>query len=169
MKTSTRNTLSIAASLVALVAIVGCSSDAPEKKNAVTSLVTAPAVTAEKSLADANPLQTIYFGPNEYTLNEEAKAILKKNADWLNDNPPYRLEIDGYADSRGTPEQALAMSQRRAAALRDYYALLGLPRNRIATVALGQTNPACVQDSEDCFKQNRRAETHVEMKTLAER
>jgi peptidoglycan-associated lipoprotein len=175
--TQTRNTLTLAAGFVALIAIVGCSSDAPEKKSGMTSLagpstpdvaVSSPSA-AQKSFVENNHMQTVYFAQNEWMLNDEAKEIVKKNVDWLNENPLYRLEIDGYADSRGTPEEALAMSQRRAAALRNYYAALGIPKNRIATIAFGETNPVCVQDSEDCWKQNRRAETLIENKSLAER
>jgi len=114
-------------------------------------------------------LEPAYFARGQYDLHEASMEKLKGNVDWLKKNMPLHIEVAGYSDGLGTPEQNLAVGQRRAAALRDFYVAMGIPRSRISTLTMGQEEPVCFAQTEECRSQNRRAETLIENKELASR
>jgi peptidoglycan-associated lipoprotein len=114
-------------------------------------------------------LRPVFFESGKTQLDPKSMEELKVNVDWLKENLPMQIQVAGYSDGRGTPEQNLATGQRRAAALRDFYVAMGIPRSRIATVSLGQEEPVCFEMTDECQAQNRRAETLIENKSLAAR
>lgn len=101
------------------------------------------------------------FAYDRAELGPEAREVLKRNADWLKKNPKASIQVAGHCDERGTTEYNLALGQRRAAATRDYYRLLGIPAGRMATMSWGKERPACTDGGEGCMQRNRRAETLV--------
>jgi peptidoglycan-associated lipoprotein len=64
--------------------------------------------------------------------------------------------VEGHADDRGTSEYNLALSHRRADAVRDYVVSLGVAADRITLVGKGEEAPACTDWNEGCWQQNRR-------------
>ena len=70
---------------------------------------------------------TIYFGTDEYALDEASRATLAAQARWLLANPNVRASIEGHADERGTREYNLALGERRANAARDFLVSQGVP------------------------------------------
>ena len=54
---------------------------------------------------------TVYFGTDEYVLDESAKATLAAQARWLLEHPGIRASIEGHCDERGTREYNLALGQ----------------------------------------------------------
>ena len=67
----------------------------------------------------------------------------------------------GYCDERGTVEYNLALGQKRAKEVREYYIRLGIPGQTLATISYGKEAPLCSASNDDCWAQNRRAETRV--------
>ena len=57
---------------------------------------------------------TVYFGTDEYSLDEASQATLAAQARWLLANPNVRASIEGHADERGTREYNQALGERRA-------------------------------------------------------
>jgi peptidoglycan-associated lipoprotein len=110
-------------------------------------------------------LKPIYFESGQSQLDPKLKEMVKPNVDWLKENLPLQIQVAGYSDGRGTPEQNLATGQRRAAALRDFYVSMGIPRSRISTVSYGQEEPVCFDQTDECQAQNRRADTLIENKS----
>ncbi len=104
-----------------------------------------------------SPLKDIYFDFDRYTLQPEARQILKANAEWLKSNPTGRVEIEGHADERGTNEYNLALGARRAQAVKDYLATLGIGADRLSTISYGEELPVCKGQGESCWQRNRRA------------
>ena len=103
------------------------------------------------------PLQDVQFDYDRYDLNEEARAILQKNAQWLQSNPAARVEVEGHCDERGTVEYNLALGAKRAKAARDYLASLGVAESRLSTISYGEELPLCREADEGCWGRNRRA------------
>jgi OmpA-OmpF porin, OOP family len=74
------------------------------------------------------------------------------------------LAVVGHADRIGSAGSNLALSQRRAAAVRDYLVALGLPRAAIRAEGRGSAEPkvACAGDGGDalvaCLAPNRRVD-----------
>jgi peptidoglycan-associated lipoprotein len=105
----------------------------------------------------SGPLKDIFFGFDRYDLETEARSTLKANADWLKKNPAARIEIEGHCDERGTNEYNLALGAKRAQAAKDYLVTLGIATERLSTISYGEEIPVCKEQSESCWRQNRRA------------
>jgi peptidoglycan-associated lipoprotein len=116
-------------------------------------------IFAGKSLADLNnekPLADVLFALDSSQLDDAARPVLQKNADWLKRWTSTRIMIEGHCDSRGTAEYNLALGERRAVAVRDYLVNLGIPATRVQIVSKGKESPVCSEENESCWQQNRR-------------
>ncbi len=103
------------------------------------------------------PLADIHFEFDQATLTEEARGTLGGHATWLKARPSVAVTIEGHCDERGTVEYNLALGDRRAEAVRDYLASLGIAANRLDTLSLGKERPLVPGHDESAWAQNRRA------------
>jgi len=106
----------------------------------------------------------IYFEFDKYGLSDEIRAALQKNAETLKAHKEWTVLVEGHCDSRGTVEYNLALGQKRAKEVRDYYTRLGVPEANMGTISYGEEKPVCEEDTDDCWAKNRRAETKVKSK-----
>ena len=116
-------------------------------------------VFARKSLDDLNrekPLGDAYFDLDSSQIRADARPVLQKNADWMKRWSSTKVTVEGHGDSRGSAEYNLALGDRRAAAVRDYLANLGITADRIQVVSKGKEQPVCTEENESCWQQNRR-------------
>jgi len=104
---------------------------------------------------------TIYFGTDEYSLDEASKATLAAQARWLLANPGVRASIEGHCDERGTREYNQALGERRANAVRDFMVSQGVPTSRLVVTSWGKERPVALGSNEEAWAQNRRAVTVV--------
>src|SRR5262245_39258122 len=98
----------------------------------------------------------VYFESDESNLSDETRDRLSRNADLLKGAPQLQLLIEGHADERGTNEYNLALGERRANAVKDYLASLGVSDARLRTLSYGEERPVCTEVEESCWSQNRR-------------
>jgi peptidoglycan-associated lipoprotein len=98
----------------------------------------------------------VYFELDESSLSDESRERLARNAELLRAQPQFSLTIEGHADERGTNEYNLALGERRANAVRDYLASLGVDGGRMRTLSYGEERPVCTESAESCWSQNRR-------------
>jgi peptidoglycan-associated lipoprotein len=105
----------------------------------------------------SGPLADVYFDFDSFDLDDEARRILKANADWLGTRPNVRVEIEGHCDERGTIEYNLALGAKRAAAAKTYLGALGISPDRVTTISYGEELPVCHEPTESCWSRNRRA------------
>ena len=111
------------------------------------------------SLAQLNaqrPLEDVFFAYDKSDLSDAARASLQKSSDWMRKWTTTMVTVEGHADSRGTSEYNLALGERRAGAVRDYLATLGVMGSRITIVTMGEEQPVCTEDAESCWEKNRR-------------
>jgi hypothetical protein len=101
----------------------------------------------------------VSFAYDSGLLDATASATLRKNADWLKANEGVRVQVAGRCDQRGTVAYNLALGQRRATSVRDYYIKLGVSGGRVATISYGKEDPVCEEASEECWSKNRTATT----------
>ncbi len=111
----------------------------------------------ERPAADGGPLRDVHFAFDSYELDEEARTVLRENAEWLQENPREKVEIEGHCDERGTVEYNLALGAKRARAVKDYLVSLGIAADRMTTISYGEELPLCTEHNEDCWARNRRA------------
>lgn len=106
---------------------------------------------------EQGPLADVYFAYDSIELSDNAREILRTNADWLGENARSKVEIEGHCDSRGTIEYNLALGAKRANAVRDYLVSLGVSSDRLTTISYGKELQVCQDESESCWAENRRA------------
>jgi len=104
---------------------------------------------------------TIYFGTDEYSLDQASQATLAAQARWLLATPNVRASIEGHADERGTREYNQALGERRANATRDFLRSQGVPDNRMTVTSWGKERPVATGSNEEAWAQNRRAVTVI--------
>ncbi len=102
-------------------------------------------------------LADVHFEFDRSELAAEAREILQRNSDWIKEHPGVQIEIEGHADNRGTNEYNLALGSRRAQAVKDYLVTLGVAPDRFSTISYGEELPVCGENSEECWRMNRRA------------
>jgi len=107
--------------------------------------------------AAASPLRDIGFNFDSAALSEDARSILRNNADWLKSNATARIQIEGHCDERGAADYNMALGAKRAQAAMDYLATLGITASRMSTISYGEEIPMCKEKTEACWAQNRRA------------
>jgi peptidoglycan-associated lipoprotein len=103
------------------------------------------------------PLQDVTFDYDSYDLLEDARATLRDNASWLQENQGARVEVEGHCDERGTVEYNLALGAKRARTVKDYLVALGIAEGRMTTISYGEELPLCYEQMESCWQRNRRA------------
>jgi peptidoglycan-associated lipoprotein len=106
----------------------------------------------------------VYFDFDGYGLPEELQKTLQKNAEILKAHKEWLVMVEGYCDSRGTVEYNLALGQKRAKKVRDYYIRLGVPDSSIGTISYGKEKPSCEEETDACWAKNRRVDTNVKPK-----
>ena len=98
----------------------------------------------------------VYFDFDKYTLREEARETLEKQAAWLQRNSSATATIEGHTDERGTRDYNLALGERRASAVRDYLVALGVDSNRLKTLSYGKERPVNPNSDQEAWSKNRR-------------
>ncbi len=135
---------------------------AAEEKKAAEDAAAAKAAEDEKererAAKEASGLKTIYFDFDKSFVRDDAKAVMKANAEWLKANPKAKVRIEGNCDERGTIEYNQALGQRRAASAKKYLTDLGVSGKRISLISYGKEKPVCKESTEDCWQMNRKAD-----------
>jgi peptidoglycan-associated lipoprotein len=102
-------------------------------------------------------VQDIFYDYDTYDIRNDAEATLSHDASYLVNHPDVKVVIGGYCDERGSNEYNLALGQNRADAARKALIAAGVAANRIRVVSYGKEKPFCIESSEACWQQNRRA------------
>lgn len=109
----------------------------------------------------ANVGDRVFFELDSYTLQDEARGTLGRQASWLALYPDVRVVVAGNADERGTREYNLALGARRANAARQYLVTQGVASSRMDTVSYGKERPMDAGSNEEAWARNRSAQTVV--------
>ncbi len=124
--------------------------------------VPAPPPTAQAQFSAQVGSDAVYFGPSGTLLSPQARATLGAQAMYLNTNPYLRARIAGHSDERGTREHSIGISERRAAAVRNYLVSLGVEAERLTIIAWGKERPASGAVGPSATALNRRVQTLIE-------
>ena len=116
-----------------------------------------PSTAPTTTLIGSGDFQPAFFDLDSYTLREDARASLDKNAKLLRDNPTVNVTIEGHCDERGTEEYNQSLGERRAQAARDYLVAAGINTARLQTLSYGKDKPFAQGHDESSWQQNRRA------------
>lgn len=103
----------------------------------------------------------IYFAFDSAKINAPGQAALDRVAASLNNRNFVVSIANGHADSTGTAEYNLGLSQRRADSVAKYLASKGVGAEQIRTRAYGETRPAADDSTEVGRAKNRRVEINL--------
>lgn len=107
-------------------------------------------------------LRNIYFDFDKATFQQESYNELNKLERMMQQNPMMRVEIAGHTDNIGTAAYNLALSKRRAEAVKDFLTKKGIDARRITAVGYGKSRPLASNDDEEEGRElNRRVEFKV--------
>ena len=103
---------------------------------------------------------TITFEFDKADLDDNARAILREQAEWIRQFPEISFSVFGHTDLVGSNAYNEALGRRRAQAAVNYLVTQGISRSRLkALVTLGETQP--VVNTVDRERRNRRTVTEV--------
>ena len=100
---------------------------------------------------------------------ETAKAIIKDVsyeslgdlAQYMVDNPDFKIKIAGHTDSDGGEQQNMILSKKRAEAVRDFLESRGVAADRCFVMWFGESQPLVPNDSPENKQKNRRVEMEI--------
>jgi peptidoglycan-associated lipoprotein len=128
----------------------------PEEAKPEVAPAPAKEEVKERAAAAAEGVQPIYFDFDKSFIRDDAKPVMKANAEWLKANPKAKIKIEGNCDERGTIEYNQALGQRRAASAKKYLTDMGIAASRISLISYGKEKPICKESDETCWQKNRR-------------
>jgi outer membrane protein OmpA-like peptidoglycan-associated protein len=103
---------------------------------------------------------TINFAFNSSDLSDEARTILKQQANFIRQFPEVRFRVFGHADKVGSNAYNQRLGLRRAQAAVAYLTSQGISRSRLeAVVSFGETRPLIATNEAEV--RNRRTVTEV--------
>jgi peptidoglycan-associated lipoprotein len=133
--------------------------NAEKERAAAAAKAREEAAVSERAAAAAGAgLKPIYFDFDRSFIRNDARPVMKANAEWLKANPKVKVRIEGSCDDRGTIEYNQALGQRRAAAAKKYLTDLGIAAGRISLISYGKEKQVCSEQTEECWQKNRRGE-----------
>lgn len=100
----------------------------------------------------------VYFDYDSSLVAATERSKIEAVAQNLKQNNSVAVIIEGHCDERGSNEYNLALGERRAQAVRDYLASLGISPDRIQTKSYGEEKPANPGHDEAAWAANRRGE-----------
>lgn len=115
-----------------------------------------PIPVAAAPCADGS-FRTVYFDFDQSSLTASARNDLQWNMNCF-DSRTGQVTIEGHCDERGTEEYNLALGERRARSVRDFFTQNGVAAARLRTVSFGESRPSDPRSNEAAWSRNRRAE-----------
>ena len=148
--------------LIAVIFLSSCSSmNVTEERVYSDDVKTVEALSSDSIQYDNKAVfasATIYFEFDKSNLTSKSIQILKSVASALNENKSIQVTLAGHADERGTREYNLALGQRRAETVSDYFILNGISKNRISVKSYGEERPLAIGQDDESYSKNRRVE-----------
>ena len=106
-------------------------------------------------------LGDVLFNTGRAELNPGAGRKLDQLAQFLNQHPDRRIEIDGFTDSVGSDDYNQDLSQRRADAVKAALLSRGIDGSRITTQGFGKAYPVASNNDSGGRQLNRRVEVVI--------
>jgi outer membrane protein OmpA-like peptidoglycan-associated protein len=138
------------------------SPEAAEPGRTGSGITTTTGTRANAAPSASDPVRTltfedVHFELDRATLTADAIKLLDEAAKTLQDNPTVQIRVEGHTCSTGGAAHNLALSEQRAATVRDYLVSRGVNAARLTTVGLGETQPKHDNTRPETRRLNRRA------------
>ena len=103
-------------------------------------------------------LRGIQFDTGKDVIKPESEPLLGEIRNLLSANPQLRLSVEGHTDNVGASAANLALSKRRADAVRAWLVSKGVASARLSSQGFGDAKPVADNRTEDGRAKNRRVE-----------
>jgi peptidoglycan-associated lipoprotein len=101
---------------------------------------------------------TVHFAYDSAVVRKSEHSNLEAVASALSADASTKLLIEGHCDERGTEEYNRSLGERRALALREALAKMGVDPSRVRTISYGKDRPVDPGHDETAWAKNRRGE-----------
>jgi outer membrane protein OmpA-like peptidoglycan-associated protein len=103
-------------------------------------------------------LGDVLFSTGQAQLVEGARSSLEEVVDLLQTEPDKKIRVEGHTDSRGDAEANLKLSEQRAQAVVDALVSMGVDKERISAMGMGEDFPIDSNETEEGRARNRRVD-----------
>jgi len=127
-------------------------------------------VTRAEPIHAKMEFESIEFDNESAELKGDMYFDLDKIAQFLMDNPDFKMKISGHTDSFGTIEYNLDLSRKRAESIMDYIVYFGnVPKARVESQGYGSSQPiVAIEQTDEDRQLNRRVEFELFRPSLNE-
>ena len=145
--------------ILVLVGATGCSTSkkATDDGSGIPTAGADENTSGDSDSGKAMGLQTIHFPFDSFTLDAEAKGVLKSNTQILKDHSNIKVQIEGHCDQRGGIQYNIALGEKRANAVKGYMQDAGVDGSRMTVISFGKEKPIDPNTTEEAYAKNRRA------------
>lgn len=102
--------------------------------------------------------KNVFFSTGSYKLLSKSYSKLNDVVSILNENPSYKVQIDGHTDSQGDDAKNQTLSENRAASVKAYLVSKGVDEGRLSSTGYGETKPVADNKTAAGRAKNRRVE-----------
>lgn len=117
--------------------------------------------TAEVMATLNSYARTILFDSGKATFQKQTNQVLEAMTAIFKEYPQANFSIEGHTDSDGSNSMNLALSDRRANAVRDYLIANGISADRLSAKGFGEENPIASNSTRAGKRENRRVEVKL--------
>ncbi len=102
--------------------------------------------------------QNVFFATGSAKLLAKSNSKLDEVVAILNENPTYKVAVDGHTDNTGKEDKNQILSENRAAAVKAYLVGKGIAESRLTSTGYGQGTPVADNKTAAGRAKNRRVE-----------
>jgi len=102
--------------------------------------------------------QNVFFSTGSSKLLTKSFSKLNDVVAILNENPSYKVSIDGHTDNTGKEDKNQTLSEARAASVKAYLVEKGIVESRLTSTGYGQDKPVADNKTAAGRAKNRRVE-----------
>ncbi len=100
----------------------------------------------------------IRFDVNKATIKPESMGVINEIAKLMKDHPEISFSVEGHTDSDGEEAFNQELSERRAKAVADQLAKMGIDNSRLTSKGWGESKPSGPNNTSEGKAANRRVE-----------
>jgi outer membrane protein OmpA-like peptidoglycan-associated protein len=102
--------------------------------------------------------KNVFFETAKSTLLKKSFTRLNDVVTILNENPSFKVQIDGHTDAQGKDDYNQTLSDQRAASVKAYLISKGIVEGRLSSTGYGETKPVADNKTAAGRALNRRVE-----------
>jgi outer membrane protein OmpA-like peptidoglycan-associated protein len=102
--------------------------------------------------------KNVFFATGSDKLLAQSTKRLSDVVTILNENPTYKVQIDGHTDNQGKDESNQILSDKRAASVKAFLVSKGISESRLTSTGYGESKPVADNKTAKGRAENRRVE-----------